>query len=645
MEHRVPSSAQRQRLLAAIMVTDAVGFSTRMSVDEGLTLRLIDRDLALIAEVCQEFGGTVLKSTGDGLLMYFLSAVEAVSCGLEIQHQLVNLGLGPPPEQGLEHRVGIHLGDILIGEQDVMGNGVNITARLQAHAKPQGLCVSQAIYDLVKARLSLQATFLGPLHLKNIQAPVPAYQLTRQAAGADHGLQTSGEPTCTLPMTTDALLNLAIRGLTTNPQSGRIKKLVFATYQQAWENDQAVLDQFDLRALLVALRARYPSLEDLDRQLQHIVMGLNRQPLYAAVAATILHDLQAWYSRSPEPHPEPWEATRLTLPTLEQRCQTLAEHLSHHPESLRLRKLLYCLGHSAWENNTAVLDQIDLSQLLQQVLIMAPQRKDLRYHLGRIVKRLNRQAEYTRMADQLMAVMQPLYLGQSALDQPDVDQPKPPDPPGQPDPPNSNPMASPQKPISKAKAPMAEATMVTPVRLTLEGHSPGDITTLHSALSDLGQLSLSPAQAEENLRPPQDCSSLFDLRVGIIQYANPLRVKILLYSCLHGPFGYTAQDWSMLRQQPLDQLLHQVLAYCPTFSDLQSKLTIIAHCLTPADENIQVASTLVQAMKAYYPANPETPLVLTEGPQFQRGKPPKVETGRPQPDLRPSPPPRLQPDP
>ncbi|NJL45103.1 MAG: hypothetical protein HC922_03795 [Leptolyngbyaceae cyanobacterium SM2_3_12] len=147
-------------------------------------------------------------------------------------------------------------------------------------------------------------------------------------------------------MTSDALLSLAIQRLTADPQSIRIKKLIFAAYQQAWENDPTVLDQFDLQTLLITLRQRYPSLEELEQQFQQIVMGLNRQALYGAVAAITLHRLRAWYSRSQTPTPgtQPRETTPLVLPFLEQRCHSLASQLSQHPESRRLRKLLYCLA-------------------------------------------------------------------------------------------------------------------------------------------------------------------------------------------------------------------------------------------------------------------------------------------------------------
>jgi serine/threonine protein kinase/class 3 adenylate cyclase len=165
------------RALAAIVITDSVGFSARMSSDEEHTLNLIQRDLQTMRQICQNTEGQVLKSTGDGLLMYFVSAVQAVACAMEIQTTLANQADQLPPEDVLIHRVGIHLGDVFFSETDVMGNGVNIAARLQTEAKPGGICISQTVYDVVKDRLAMEAIYAGPLKLKNIQQPVPAYQI------------------------------------------------------------------------------------------------------------------------------------------------------------------------------------------------------------------------------------------------------------------------------------------------------------------------------------------------------------------------------------------------------------------------------------------------------------------------------------
>ncbi|MEA5449314.1 protein kinase [Leptolyngbya sp. CCNP1308] len=165
------------RTLAAIMLTDAVGFSARMSVHEELTLAQLQRDQELMEKLCEQFEGKVLKSTGDGLLMYFVSAVQAVSCGLEIQKELAKLNGGDGGNLALLHRIGIHLGDVFFSQSDVMGNGVNIAARLQTEAHPSGLCISKIVYDVVKARLDLDVTYAGPLQLRNIQDLVPAYHV------------------------------------------------------------------------------------------------------------------------------------------------------------------------------------------------------------------------------------------------------------------------------------------------------------------------------------------------------------------------------------------------------------------------------------------------------------------------------------
>ena len=142
---------QGQQTLAAIMLTDAVGFSARMSVNEVLTLELIRRDQQLMTSLCKQHQGRVLKSTGDGLLMAFSSAAQAVNCGLKIQRELHNRNADLAADQALPHRIGIHLGDVFFSESDVMGNGVNIADRLQAEAEPGGLCISQIVYDVVKS--------------------------------------------------------------------------------------------------------------------------------------------------------------------------------------------------------------------------------------------------------------------------------------------------------------------------------------------------------------------------------------------------------------------------------------------------------------------------------------------------------------
>lgn len=174
-----------QRLLAAIVFTDVVSFSARIQENEEVTLRLLRQDFDTMRQMCGEHGGSVLKTTGDGLLLHFSSAVQAVACALAIQRAFAEREKTPASEKPLSHRVGIHLGDVFFDKEDIMGDGVNIAARLQAEAEPGGICISQTVYHVVRNKLALQVTRLSPRELKNISQAIPIYKLLLKAQSID----------------------------------------------------------------------------------------------------------------------------------------------------------------------------------------------------------------------------------------------------------------------------------------------------------------------------------------------------------------------------------------------------------------------------------------------------------------------------
>lgn len=575
-EYSAPSLARGQRILAAIMVTDAVGFSARMSVDEGQTLQLIDQDLNLIARLCQKYEGTVLKTTGDGLLTYFFSAVQAVTCALEIQTQLTAPSESRASIPPLEHRIGIHLGDIVVSTNDVMGNGVNIAARLQTYAKPRGLCISQVIYDVIKARLDLNTTYLGHLKLKNIHEPVSAFQIDLSPAdeleAADGFIESN---TQVVTVTPDALLETTIQGLDLNPQSLRIKKLLFALAKNTWENDPNVLAQFGLKQLLLPIRQRYPTLPELRGQLTRIVAGLNRKTTYAALADIITIQLEPWYQTFPAlDASESVEETAI----LSGWGETISA-LEHISNPVRMRKLLFCMVQNTWENDIRVLTAYPLERLLEEICQTTPTLKDLKYQLGRIIKRLNHKREYTQIANEIIAALRPLY---------------------------SNNGEAPQ--LETADRHQGEDSAPAATRMEVLRTEQADTTTLDTSLSNpaADSNSVMPVEASTLATKSNSCTEpasrddLYNLRLEIMRYANPLRTKILLYSCLHGPFSFNHQDWFTLKKQTLEELLRAIFDYCPSFDDLDSKLNIISHCLDNAEENAQVASIIARAMKPYY---------------------------------------------
>ena len=168
-----------QRKLAAILAADVVGFSRLTGADEDRTLaRLRALRSDLIDPTISVHRGRVVKRTGDGVIIEFRSVVDAVRCAIEVQNAMIERNAGVPAERRIEFRIGIHLGDVVEeSDGDLMGDGVNIAARLEGVAQPGAICLSEDAYRQVKARLDLAVSDLGETRLKNIADPMRVYSL------------------------------------------------------------------------------------------------------------------------------------------------------------------------------------------------------------------------------------------------------------------------------------------------------------------------------------------------------------------------------------------------------------------------------------------------------------------------------------
>jgi TolB-like protein/class 3 adenylate cyclase/Tfp pilus assembly protein PilF len=181
------------RKLVAILVADLVGFSRLASTDEERTLaRLRALRGDLIDPAIAAHHGRIVKRTGDGAIVEFRSAVDAVRCAIEVQNGLIERNVGLPPERRIEFRVGIHVGDVVEeSDGDLMGDGVNIAARLEGIAKPGTICLSEDAYRQVKQRLDFEVSDLGVIALKNIAEPIGVYALE---VGAPTGAKPAPAP-------------------------------------------------------------------------------------------------------------------------------------------------------------------------------------------------------------------------------------------------------------------------------------------------------------------------------------------------------------------------------------------------------------------------------------------------------------------
>src|SRR6516225_9791468 len=170
------------RRLAAILAADVAGYSRLIGADEGGTLeRLKALRRELLDPKIAEHKGRLVKTTGDGLLVEFGSVVDALRCGVEVQREMAGRSAGVPPDSRIELRIGINVGDIVVEDGDIFGDGVNVTARLEALAEPGGICVAARVQEDTAGRLALAFEDMGEQALKNIARPVRAYRVITAA--------------------------------------------------------------------------------------------------------------------------------------------------------------------------------------------------------------------------------------------------------------------------------------------------------------------------------------------------------------------------------------------------------------------------------------------------------------------------------
>src|SRR6516225_9997350 len=166
-----------ERRLAAVLAADVAGYSRRMGSDEVGTARALREHRKVTDALVAKHGGRLVKTTGDGVLLEFPSVVDAVECAVAVQTTMDQRNEGVPRERRMLFRIGINLGDILIEGDDILGDGVNIAARLEGIAEPGGICISGAAHDQVHGKVPFSFIDLGDRTLKNITRAVRAYRI------------------------------------------------------------------------------------------------------------------------------------------------------------------------------------------------------------------------------------------------------------------------------------------------------------------------------------------------------------------------------------------------------------------------------------------------------------------------------------
>ena len=175
-----------KRRLTCILAADAVGYSRQMGNDEEGTIRVLAAHRAVIDGIIAFHQGRIIGTAGDSVLAEFASAVEAVRSAIEIQDAIRTRNDSLPEDRRMVFRVGVNLGDVVVKDDDILGDGVNVAARLESIAEPGGVCISSSVYDQITGKLDLGFQDIGEQTLKNISRPIRAFSVSG-ASGATRG--------------------------------------------------------------------------------------------------------------------------------------------------------------------------------------------------------------------------------------------------------------------------------------------------------------------------------------------------------------------------------------------------------------------------------------------------------------------------
>jgi len=175
-----------KRKLAAILAADVVGYSALIGANEEATIRSFNAHLSALGPIIGAHSGRLFKTMGDGFLVEFGSVVDAVSCAVAMQRRIIERNAGEPQARRLVFRMGVHVGDVIVDSDDILGDGVNVAARLEGIAKPGGVAVSARVFDDVENKLDLDFIDTGVQTLKNIAKPMRVYEVAIEAQASAH---------------------------------------------------------------------------------------------------------------------------------------------------------------------------------------------------------------------------------------------------------------------------------------------------------------------------------------------------------------------------------------------------------------------------------------------------------------------------
>ncbi|MBE9101964.1 hypothetical protein [Vacuolonema iberomarrocanum] len=368
-------------------------------------------------------------------------------------------------------------------------------------------------------------------------------------------------------------LDESVRTLAVDSERVRIKKLLIYVCKSSWESDPYRLDYFDLYSLVRELLQIAPTRQQLRTRLETFVRTLSKADEYMAIGDRIYENLEPFLNEDP---PQATEGDR-------QRYRSVALQLQQEPEQVRIKKLIYYACSQIWENNPAVLSQLDLADLLERLHQQTSTYETCSTLLTNIVRTLNRQDFYFPISQRIQMLLRPIYeedsqIGESTQVITFA---------------RSAPPESPKRPTAVAAPPVPPPP-------------PPPSTTTQPPKKTTDE----PPDSESDQPKALDFDNLMDVRLQVMKYCNPLRAKMLLHAALSSrPIRDDPRDWSILKSNDLGELLKQTHEQFTSYAELDIKLGTIVNALGGGDRFTQIAQAILRALKPYYPddANLPTP--------------------------------------
>ena len=393
------------------------------------------------------------------------------------------------------------------------------------------------------------------------------------------------------------IFNDVVRYLDNHKEKLRIKKLIFCICKKRWENDPNILNTVSMQDLVEELVQLKPNKEQLTFSVYQSVKNLNRPKVYAGVATVIIEQISKLYSNiaadqdpqslsgEPEVNTSFAAVNKPVNNDEDDLLRQVVSSLENHRETARIQKLMFAASKNRWENDQGVINSYGLKNIILELQQNNPSFLGLRQNLNQVAKNINKKALYLALADIILTQLEPLY----DTDNDDKEQDKAS---------KTQILNSQMVHLNNDCDSAAETPSFSPSR--------SETADLPASIIDLNEPQLvielpfdEPASLNDNPSnsPQIPAYDPFEIRLEIFQYANPLRVKILIFSLLFHPWCESDEDWSTLRLYTLEDLLQKLIQSGKSLKDIESQLYNIAQTQMDADANVQTASILVQALQ------------------------------------------------